>query len=311
MRKPQTLCLVGAAVVFCGLVPAAGGQAAGVPACAAGDYSLELAGWNVRGRVVAAAGIVTDRAPACRLKTDVRITVRYHRGSVVRPGGPVRLIRGNAGSWRVSRVLQPWSAVVHTWTWRNWCHSPRRGFIVTARANGTQTGVRRVVAPACRDRHSPSRLVDTGSGTRRIPSTGDRIPAHILSPDTPPPVSPALIRVKNAWLVSDGRTLVAVYAGEAGNDPADGLFVVIRQNLVFGLQWRDIIPAGHSGAVRLTRVPTGAAVETSAQRADLSFLSNGGESGVLHLATDAVEPTPSWLGLRGRLQLPFSRLAAP
>jgi hypothetical protein len=64
--------------------------------------------------------------------------------------------------------------------------------------------------------------------------------------------------VRNGWLVSDGRTLVAVYAGQAGNDAANGRFVVVRQNLVFGVESQDVVPAGHTGAVSLTRVPLGA-----------------------------------------------------
>ena len=131
-----------------------------------------------------------------------------------------------------------------------------------------------------------------GAGTRLVPSVGKPIPAHVLPPESPIPVSPALIRVRNSWLVSDGRTLVAVYAGEAGNDPARGRLAVVRQNLVFGNQRQDVVPAGRAGAVELTQVPLGAAVETSAQHGDLSFVSAGGRTGVLHLATDTVAVAP-------------------
>ena len=64
--------------------------------------------------------------------------------------------------------------------------------------------------------------------------------------------------------------------------------MVIRQNLVFGVQSRDVVPAGHTGAVNLTQVPLGRAVESSAQHADLSFASAGGEHGLLRLASDRV-----------------------
>jgi hypothetical protein len=124
------------------------------------------------------------------------------------------------------------------------------------------------------------------------PAEGDRIPAHILPPDTPIPLSPALIRVTNGWLVSDGRTLVAVYAGEAGNDPIVGRFAIIRQNLVIGFQTRNIIDVGKIGAVRITEAPSGAEVETSAQRADLRFSSASGAQGILSLARDTFRLLP-------------------
>jgi hypothetical protein len=36
------------------------------------------------------------------------------------------------------------------------------------------------------------------------------IPARMLSPDVPVPVPPSVLQVQNGWVVSDGRTLVAV-----------------------------------------------------------------------------------------------------
>jgi hypothetical protein len=71
------------------------------------------------------------------------------------------------------------------------------------------------------------------------------------------PVSPSLLRVQNGWIVSNGRTLVSVYAGEAGNDPSIGRFVIFRQNLVFGIQTREIVDAGPTGAVYIVNAPTG------------------------------------------------------
>ena len=126
---------------------------------------------------------------------------------------------------------------------------------------------------------------------KRIPYTGDGIPAHVLSPDVPPPLSPALIRNPTGWLVSDGRTLVAVYAGEAGNDPTRGLFAIIRQNLIFGFQTRDLVDTGNTGHLQITNAPKGAAVETTAQHGKIEFSSTSGTRGVLHLADDSVELT--------------------
>jgi hypothetical protein len=85
------------------------------------------------------------------------------------------------------------------------------------------------------------------------------IPARLLGPDVPVPVSPALLRPRNGWLVSDGRTLVAVYAGAAGSDPALGRVVIVRQDLVAGRQTVETVDAG----------PTGALTIVSARRAEI------------------------------------------
>jgi hypothetical protein len=114
----------------------------------------------------------------------------------------------------------------------------------------------------------------------------------MLPPDSQPPFSPSIIRTTNGWLVSNGRTLVAVYGGEAGNDPSVGMFGILRQDLEFGWQTRQIITVGNVGAVRITQAPSGAAVETSAQHADIEFSSTAGTRGVLHLATDTTELLP-------------------
>ena len=57
--------------------------------------------------------------------------------------------------------------------------------------------------------------------------------------------------------MSDGRTLVAVYAGAAGNDPSVGRLVVVRQNLASGAQTvriarrrRDRAARDHGGSAR-------------------------------------------------------------
>jgi hypothetical protein len=91
------------------------------------------------------------------------------------------------------------------------------------------------------------------------------IPARLLGSDVPVPIPPSLLRVQNGWLVSDGRTLVAVYAGAAGDDPAAGRVVVVRQDLVAGRQTARTLDAGPTGALRITAAPLGKSVETSAQ----------------------------------------------
>jgi hypothetical protein len=83
------------------------------------------------------------------------------------------------------------------------------------------------------------------------------IPARLLGPDAPIPVSPALLRPRNGWLVSDGRQLVAVYEGAAGSDPAVGRVVVVRQNLVAGQQTVETLDAGSTGALTVVSAETG------------------------------------------------------
>jgi hypothetical protein len=276
--------IAAAAVVL--LFTLQGANAAGKarPRCGSSDWALEVNSWRSHGKILLVAGIVTDKMRSCALKGTARIAVRYRHGKVAGQ------LRGNLARWRVSATLKPWSQLVHTWTWRNWCHSARQ-FVVKASLNGKQTSGNVLGRPLCRDRHGKSRLVDSGSGTRLIPLAGSRIPAHILSSDVPPPFSPTLIRNPTGWLVSDGWTLVAVYVGEAGDDPAVGRIGIIRQNLVFGFQTRDVVDAARTGTLQIAGAPEGAAVETSAQRGEIELSSTSGAVGVLHLADDSVELT--------------------
>jgi hypothetical protein len=83
------------------------------------------------------------------------------------------------------------------------------------------------------------------------------IPARLLGPDAPMPVSPSLLQPRNGWLVSDGKTLVAVYAGAAGSDPAVGRVVILRQDLVAGRQTVETHDALATGALTIVSAETG------------------------------------------------------
>jgi len=125
------------------------------------------------------------------------------------------------------------------------------------------------------------------SGQAPVPAgLPDRIPAHMLAEDVPVPISPQVLESGNAWLVSNGATLVAVYAGAAGEDRMNGRFVIVRQNLTAGSQTQDIVDLPGAGALTLVDAPKGEGVETSAQHARLSFRSSSGKAGVLDLSTD-------------------------
>ena len=116
----------------------------------------------------------------------------------------------------------------------------------------------RVRSPSPPPTRTPSRL--------RLPDWAPQpIPARMLSPGVPVPVAPSVLRMRNGWLVSDGRTLVAVYAGAAGNDPSAGRVVIVRQDLVAGKQTVRTVDAGSTGALAIAAAPLGSSVETSAQ----------------------------------------------
>jgi hypothetical protein len=91
----------------------------------------------------------------------------------------------------------------------------------------------------------------------------------MLGSNVPVPVPPSLLQVQNGWLVSDGRTLVAVYAGAAGNDRSVGRLVIVRQDLVVGRQTVRTLDAGPTGALAIAAAPLGSSVETSAQTGSL------------------------------------------
>jgi hypothetical protein len=57
--------------------------------------------------------------------------------------------------------------------------------------------------------------------------------------------------------VSDGKTLVAVYGGAAGDDASVGRVVVVRQNLVEGRQTVEHVDAGETGALAIVAAQAG------------------------------------------------------
>jgi hypothetical protein len=102
------------------------------------------------------------------------------------------------------------------------------------------------------------------------------IPARPLGPDVPTPVSPSLLRERNGWLVSDGKRLVAVYAGAAGSNPAAGRVVIVRQDLVAGKQRVETLDTGPTGALMIVSARTGGLLLRAADgRLALLDLGNG------------------------------------
>lgn len=109
-------------------------------------------------------------------------------------------------------------------------------------------------------------------------SAAQPIPARMLGPDVPVPIPPSVLQVQNGWLVSDGKTLVAVYAGAAGNDPTVGRLVIVRQDLVAGRQTVRTLDAGPTGALTIATAPLGRSVETAAQMGSIGVRTAGGRA---------------------------------
>jgi hypothetical protein len=122
----------------------------------------------------------------------------------------------------------------------------------------------------------------------RPSSSPHPIPARMLGSDVPVPVAPSLLRVRNGWLVSDGRALVAVYAGAAGDDPSAGRLVVVRQDLAAGRQTVRTVDAGATGALTIVAAPLGSSVERSAQTGSIRVRTSGGRMLRLDLGTGLV-----------------------
>jgi hypothetical protein len=117
------------------------------------------------------------------------------------------------------------------------------------------------------------------------------IPARMLGSGVPVPISPALLHVRNGWLVSDGRTLVAVYAGADGEDPSVGRLVIVRQDLRAGSQTVRTIDAGPTGALTIAAAPLGSLVERSAQTGAIRLRTGGGRVLILDLSSSTLTRT--------------------
>ncbi len=281
-----------ASVLYAVGKPALGsGAAAGVslPRCSPEGYGLEegvvaqTAHRQTAVRLTAGWAAAMERRRSCVLKTTIRMTVEGSSGAAVK------------AHWKVSAVLEPWTSVVHTWVWRNWCEpgSPGEATVEFSLPRGQSVRQRVPDPPTCVTVGAASTVTDLGTGTKYVQRPGDRLPPHILPKRAPPPLHEALIKVKNAWVVSDGYTLVAVYAGTAGNLHTNGRFAIIRQNAIFGVQYEppDVIDVRRAGALKITGAPRGASRETSAQRGELTFVSANGTRGVLDLSGDRVRIT--------------------
>lgn len=117
------------------------------------------------------------------------------------------------------------------------------------------------------------------------PSAPLAIPGQMLASDAPVPIPPAVLRPRNGWLVSDGMTLVAVYAGTAGDDSKVGRIVIVPQNLAAGQQRLRVLDARSTGGLTITAAPIGRAAERSVRTGNLRLRTNSGGLLTLDLGT--------------------------
>jgi hypothetical protein len=116
------------------------------------------------------------------------------------------------------------------------------------------------------------------------------IPAHILPAGTVPAAGPSELNESNGWLVSDGATLVAVYAGSAGDDATNGRFVIVRQTSA-GSQTVTTVDVPNSGAVSLDASNNASPGGTPVIPTQLSFTAANGVAGTLDLTSDTATVT--------------------
>ena len=270
-------------------VGARSGAAVSYRACEPEGYGVSLQGLpktsSRQPEVVLTAGWLSakEHGHACVLDTTIHLSISDANGVAASADLPVHA------------VLRPWGSVEHTWAWQNWCGpgGPNDVSVTADLPDGESYSQLVPDPPTCTNAAAATTLTDVGTGPAYAPIHGNRIPPHILPRSTPSPLPHAVIAPRNAWLVSDGYTLVAVYAGAFGIHPSYGRFAIIRQNLIFGLQYSppEIVNVGKIGAIRITRAPRGASRETTAQRGKLAFVSADGTKGVLDLYGDRVRIT--------------------
>lgn len=136
-------------------------------------------------------------------------------------------------------------------------------------------------------------VATTDSNTKPVPAPRLRprpIPGQMLGPDVPVPVAPSVLQASNGWLAGDGRTLVVVYAGAAGNDSSVGRLVVVRQDLLAGTQTVHTLDTGPTGALTIVTAPLGRSAESSAQTARIEVRAAAGRVLTLDLRTDDISP---------------------
>jgi hypothetical protein len=254
-----------------------------LPPCEPEGYGFEqtpaVSSSKYPGAVLLTAGWLTADAHGrvCMLQTTVRL-------KIVSASGAVAL----RARWHAKTVLGPWSAAVHTWAWRNWCDDGGKPHAEFTDMSGKHARQLIPHPPACTKAGANPTLTSLGDGPDYVPRPDGVITPRFLPKRAPPPSPSSWITVENAMIASDGYTLVAVYAGSPGGDGSRGRFVIVHQNLLFGIDYTppDVVNLGKVGRLTITKIPRSG--PRSAQRGKVGFVAANGTKGFLELRNDRV-----------------------
>jgi hypothetical protein len=118
-------------------------------------------------------------------------------------------------------------------------------------------------------------------------SQGHTFPARIEGHELRGDITGAVIFIRNGWIAGDCRGRTIVYAGLSGWKGSLGLAVITRFGHGSKQLGGGLIAVPNSGALRITRAPSGPEVVTLAQRrGDIQFTSDRGVTGTIHLQDD-------------------------
>jgi len=68
-----------------------------------------------------------EKRRACLLRGTIRLTIAGSSGVAV------------SSDWHVNSVRRPWSGIVHTWVWRNWCDTKASATVQFSDPDGATT----------------------------------------------------------------------------------------------------------------------------------------------------------------------------
>lgn len=99
----------------------------------------------------------------------------------------------------------------------------------------------------------------------------------------------SLKSISNAWRTSDEKRFTQVEAGAVPGEDTNGAFAIFRHDFKDAGQDAKIVKVLGAGTLEITKAPTGASVESSAQgTGKIEFTSQSGISGTLDLKDDSV-----------------------
>lgn len=114
------------------------------------------------------------------------------------------------------------------------------------------------------------------------------IPGRYLPKMRQGPFSPGMLKFSRAWQVSNGRTVVAVYAGVNPAQASEGRIIIFRQDVLAGTESQVMINVAGSGALTITKAPLGVKAERSGETGELTLRSANGVTYMLHLAANSI-----------------------